>query len=117
RDPRPAHDGGGIGSVNTSQYTVKNEPRRQASTKPPYRLMTMAEIAAVPKNGFKLVSTFSGCGGSCLGFEMLGFEVLWANEFIPAAREVYALNHPAVILDDRDIRAVKPEEILTVIGK
>ena len=53
----------------------------------------MAEIAAIPKNGYKVVSTFSGCGGSCLGFEMAGFEVLWANEFIPAAQKTYLANH------------------------
>ncbi len=46
----------------------------------------MAEIAAVPWNGFSVVSTFAGCGGSCLGYRMAGFRVLWASEFIPAAQ-------------------------------
>lgn len=77
----------------------------------------MVEIAAVRgSNGLSLVSTFSGCGGSCLGFEMAGYRVLWANEFVPAARETYARNHPGVVLDGRDIREVKPEEILEVAG-
>ena len=30
----------------------------------------MEEIAAIPANGFKAVSTFSGCGGSSLGYRM-----------------------------------------------
>lgn len=78
----------------------------------------MAEIGAlIGTNGLEIVSTFSGCGGSCLGFEMAGYRVRWANEFVPAAREVYALNHPGVVLDPRDIRAIKPEEILSAIGK
>lgn len=78
----------------------------------------MAEIGAlIGTNGLEVVSTFSGAGGSCLGFEMAGYRVRWANEFVPAAREVYALNHPDVVLDPRDIRAIKPEEILSVIGK
>jgi DNA (cytosine-5)-methyltransferase 1 len=33
--------------------------------KPPYQVPTMAEIAVLPANGFKVASTFSGCGGSC----------------------------------------------------
>jgi DNA (cytosine-5)-methyltransferase 1 len=77
----------------------------------------MAEIAAVPPNGFTVMSTFSGCGGSCLGFELAGFRVLWANEFVPAAREVYALNHPGVLLDPRNIRQVTAEEILAAAGR
>jgi len=64
----------------------------------------MTEIAAVPANGLRAVSTFSGCGGSCLGYRMAGFQVLWANEFIPAAAEVYWANHPDTILDTRDNR-------------
>ena len=32
--------------------------------KPPYRVPSMAEVAAVPWNGFKVCSTFAGCGGS-----------------------------------------------------
>jgi DNA (cytosine-5)-methyltransferase 1 len=54
----------------------------------------MTEIAAVPWNGLNVVSTFSGCGGSCLGFRMAGYRVVWANEFIPAAAETYRANHP-----------------------
>lgn len=77
----------------------------------------MEEIRAIPWNGYSVVSTFSGCGGSCLGFEMAGYRVLWANEFVPAAQEVYRLNHPGVILDTQDIRQVQPKAILAAIGK
>ena len=76
----------------------------------------MQEIAALPWNGFNAISTFSGCGGSSLGYKMAGFKVLWANEFIPAAQEVYRLNHPSTILDTRDIRQVQPQDILDAIG-
>lgn len=76
----------------------------------------MAEIAAVPWNGYTAVSTFSGCGGSSLGYKMAGFRVLWANEFIPAAQETYRANHPATILDTRDIRHVTGAHILNAIG-
>ncbi len=76
----------------------------------------MAEIAAVPWNGFKVASTFSGCGGSCLGYRMAGFRVAWASEFIPAAAQTYRLNHPGTILDTRDIRKVRSVDILDATG-
>ena len=86
-------------------------------TKPPFRVPLMAEISAARgTNSYRGVSTFSGCGGSCLGFELAGFEVLWASEFIEAAREVYQLNHPGVPVDARDVRDVRPEEILEACG-
>lgn len=84
--------------------------------KPPYRVPSMQEIADLPWNGYNVVSTFSGCGGSCLGFKMAGFKVLWANEFIPAAQDTYRANHKGTILDTRDIRKVQAQDILDRIG-
>lgn len=100
-----------------SEVRLSVERQAEVIDKPPYRVPSMAEIAALPWNGYSVVSTFSGCGGSCLGFEMAGYRVLWANEFIPAAQEVYRLNHPNVILSTADIRQVQPEQILAAIGK
>ena len=86
-------------------------------TKPPYRVPTMAEIAAVPANGYNLVSTFSGAGGSCLGFRMAGFTVAWASEFIGPAAETYRANAaPGTPLDTRDIRQVQPGDVLDAAG-
>ncbi|MCI0408737.1 MAG: DNA cytosine methyltransferase, partial [Acidobacteria bacterium] len=115
----------GVKGLNASHFEVEfyrteePPPMMPASdnAKPPYGVPSMEEIKAVPWNGFTVVSTFSGCGGSCLGFEMAGFKVLWANEFIPAAQETYRANHPDTILDTRDIRQVRPEDILEAIGK
>lgn len=76
----------------------------------------MEEIVAIPWNGFNAISTFSGCGGSSLGYKMAGFKVLWASEFIPAAQDTYRANYPNTILDTRDIRQVQSQEILDVIG-
>jgi DNA (cytosine-5)-methyltransferase 1 len=86
------------------------------TSKPPYCIPSMAEIAAVPFNGYRVASTFSGCGGSSLGYRMAGFKVAWANEFIPAARDTYRANFPATRLDERDIRQVEPREILDAAG-
>lgn len=84
--------------------------------KPPYRVPSMTDVNALPWNGYNVVSTFSGAGGSCLGYRMAGFRVLWANEFIPAAQDTYRLNHPTSILDIRDIRTVQPDDILQQTG-
>jgi DNA (cytosine-5)-methyltransferase 1 len=83
--------------------------------KPPYKVPSMAEIEAIPWNGYNVVSTFSGGGGSCLGYRMAGYHVLWAYEFVEEAQRTYRANHPGTILDTRDIRQVKPEEILEAI--
>ncbi|NUB15660.1 DNA (cytosine-5-)-methyltransferase [Azospirillum brasilense] len=87
------------------------------TSKPPYRVPSMEEIAALPWNGFTAASTFSGGGGSSLGYRMAGFRVAWASEFIEAARDTYRANAaPYTVLDPRDIRQVKPEDILSAIG-
>jgi len=83
--------------------------------KPPYRIPLMSEIRELPWNGFNAISTFSGCGGSSLGYKMAGFKLLWASEFIPAAQATYRANHDGTILDTRDIMAVKPDDILSAI--
>jgi len=84
--------------------------------KPPYHIPSMREIQRLPWNGFKVASLFSGCGGSCLGYRMAGFRVVWANEFVPSAQESYRANMGrGCILDCRDLRQVKPGDILKAL--
>lgn len=40
----------------------------------------------------KVVSTFTGCGGLDLGFEMEGFQTVWANDFNELACDTYRHN-------------------------
>ena len=116
--PAPTVMAYGIGSVNTSQYSI--EITNQMDTKemkPPYKVPSMEEIRALPWNGFTAASTFSGCGGSSTGYRMAGFKLLWASEFIDAARDSYKANAaPHTIVDGRDIREVQPEDILKATG-
>lgn len=84
--------------------------------KPAYRVPSMTEIKALPWNGFKVASTFSGCGGSCLGYRMAGYRVVYANEFIEEAQRTYKANHPNSFLDTRDIRQVKAVDVLEKAG-
>jgi DNA (cytosine-5)-methyltransferase 1 len=87
-------------------------------TKPPYRVPSMAEIKSGKWNGFDAASTFSGCGGSSLGYRMAGFRLLWANEFVPAARETYLANAaPYTVVDGSDVRALKVADVLTAMNK
>jgi DNA (cytosine-5)-methyltransferase 1 len=84
-------------------------------TKPPYRVPLMAELPEL--NGLRAISTFSGCGGSSTGYRMAGFKIVWASEFVEAARDSYRANmDPETILDDRDIRLVSSDDILASTG-
>lgn len=89
----------------------------EVQEKPPYRVPSMAEVAAVPWNGMTVASTFSGCGGSCLGYRMAGFRVGWANEFVPSAQDSYRANMAeGSFLDPRDVKMVKPGDVLRRLG-
>jgi DNA (cytosine-5)-methyltransferase 1 len=76
----------------------------------------MEQIAAIPLNGYRAISTFSGCGGSSLGYRMAGFKIVWANEFIKSAAASYRANFPETTIDPRDIRQVTPAAILRATG-
>lgn len=85
--------------------------------RPPYVVPSMAEVASVPRNGYRVASTFAGAGGSSTGYRMAGFEVVYANEFVPAAADTYRANMAAgTVLDSRDVRLVKPGDVLDELG-
>lgn len=75
----------------------------------------MAAIKATPANGYQVVSTFSGCGGTCLGFRMAGFTTVYASEFVAAARDTYQANH-GIAPDPRDIREVIGASVRQLAG-
>jgi DNA (cytosine-5)-methyltransferase 1 len=88
-----------------------------SAAKPPYRVPSMAEVRALPWNGLVAASTFSGCGGSSLGYRMAGFRMLWASEFVPAARDSYRANAADyTVLDGRDIREATAADVLAGTG-
>lgn len=76
----------------------------------------MTEIEHIPWNSYNVVSTFSGAGGSCLGYRMAGYKVRWANEFIPAAQDTYRANHKDTFLNTKDIREVTADDIFKESG-
>lgn len=77
-------------------------------------LYHMPSIEAINKKKKKFTgaSFFSGCGGSSTGHKMAGINILYANEFIPAAQDTYEKNAPTTFMDRRDIRNVTVKEVL-----
>jgi DNA (cytosine-5)-methyltransferase 1 len=85
--------------------------------KPRYNIPSMSEIESIKgTNGLNVASFFSGGGGSCLGFEMAGYNILSASEFVEEARNTYSLNHHGTPIDGRDIRQVTAKDVFELAG-
>jgi len=55
------------------------------------------------KSDFNVISTFSGCGGSSLGYKMVGGKILLAVEFNDNAVKTYKINFPDTPIYHGDI--------------
>ncbi|MEZ5951204.1 MAG: DNA cytosine methyltransferase [Planctomycetaceae bacterium] len=60
----------------------------------------------------KIISTFSGCGGSSLGYKQAGGKVLLAVEYDDHAAACYRANFPDTKLYHGDIANLSGEEVL-----
>ncbi|TXH14447.1 MAG: DNA cytosine methyltransferase [Hyphomicrobiaceae bacterium] len=65
---------------------------------------------------FTVVSTFSGCGGSCLGYKMAGGKLLLAVEWDDNAVETYRANFPDVPIFHGDIAKLSVERVFELTG-
>jgi DNA (cytosine-5)-methyltransferase 1 len=65
---------------------------------------------------YKVISTFSGCGGSSEGYKLAGLNVLGSVEFIDFQAQNYRLNHPNTRLYEEDIRKLDPKKIMLDLG-
>lgn len=72
---------------------------RVAAPKSSYALM------AVPK--VRVISLFSGCGGSDYALQREGYEIVWANDIWPLAAEIYAENTKSNAIRVGDIKTFK----------
>lgn len=78
-----------------------------------YSVPLLSEVRkGIGSNGFTAISTFSGCGGSCLGLEMAGYKILAASEFVEEARLTYNANHLGVPVSPLDIRELRGQDLL-----
>ena len=60
----------------------------------------------------KVISTFSGVGGSSLGYKLAGCKVLVACEFVELAAKNYRLNFPDTNVVELDIRQVSGDFLM-----
>jgi DNA (cytosine-5)-methyltransferase 1 len=65
---------------------------------------------------FKVISTFSGCGGSSLGYKMADGKVLLAVEWDDNAVETYRLNFPDTPIFHGDIAKLSVDECCRLAG-
>lgn len=65
---------------------------------------------------YTVVDTFSGAGGSSLGWKLANFKELLAVEFDPDAVTTFRMNFPEVNLYAGDIAKLSGEEALRITG-
>lgn len=82
----------------------------------PYTLDEVKEESS--KELFTVITTFAGGGGSSTGYKLAGGEILFANEFIPAAVDTYKSNYPETPLEMVDIRKItKKSKLIKIFEK
>lgn len=64
----------------------------------------------------KLVSLFSGAGGLDLGFEKVGFETVFANEYDRTIWSTFRANFPGAVLDERSIVDIPASDVPAAEG-
>lgn len=85
--------------------------------KPKYSVPLIKDIKQIPHNGFNVISTFAGGGGSSTGYRMAGYKILLANEFVDEAQKTYKANKSdSTILDGSDIRDTSGLDFLDKVG-
>ena len=68
------------------------------------------------KNKPTVISTFSGCGGSSMGYHLAGYDVLLAVEMNNHAVETYKLNFPDTQVYHGDIHDLSVQQVLDMTG-
>jgi len=63
-----------------------------------------------------VISTFSGCGGSSLGYKMAGYDVRLACEWDDHAVETYRANFPATPVYHGDVSELMADEAMELAG-
>lgn len=63
-----------------------------------------------------VMELFCGCGGTSLGFEMAGFEIVLGSDILIPAIETFRHNHPYASTILGDIKKITPEQVLDFLG-
>ena len=80
----------------------------------PYYMMDV-EISSSRKL-FNVISTFSGGGGSSIGYKLAGGYVIVANEFVEEASKTYLENSPQTIMLNDDIKELSGKDFLKTVN-
>jgi len=80
----------------------------------PYKMKDVHDASNQEK--FKVISTFSGAGGSSTGYKLSGGKVLVANEFVLEAARSYAENYPDTVILPGDIKELSGKDFLDAAG-
>ena len=63
-----------------------------------------------------VVELFCGCGGTSLGFEMAGFELILGSDIHTPSIQTFKSNHPKSSIITGDIKKIKPEQLNELIN-
>jgi DNA (cytosine-5)-methyltransferase 1 len=74
----------------------------------------LADGYIMPRNGYKVFSTFACGGGSTMGYKLAGFEMLGICEIDPQMARIYKQNHKPKMVYLEDIRVFRKREDLPV---
>jgi DNA (cytosine-5)-methyltransferase 1 len=96
-----------VGKTGKCGKTVKGE-KKDRGKRGCEQVIISNEIRGAKKLP-RLVSLFSGCGGLDKGFELAGFERVFANDFDKDAQRVFKKNLGDI--DPRDIRTIPSSDI------
>lgn len=79
--------------------------------------LTVADVTEAKRHAtVNTIGTFSGCGGSSIGWTLAGANVMWANEFEPAAYKAYKALFPVTPVNTLSITEVTGDMIRTETG-
>lgn len=75
-------------------------------------------IKGKPKNNDKpiVAEFFCGCGGTSIGFEMAGYQVVLGCDILQPAIGTFRTNHPDVSTILGDLRKVTEDQVLDILG-
>jgi DNA (cytosine-5)-methyltransferase 1 len=79
-----------------------------------YNIPLLSELNNILINNYKVISTFSGCGGSSLGYKYAGFNVITAIDFNENAINTYKLNFPNLNVLFEDINKIESQYLLNI---
>ena len=76
-----------------------------------YKQWKLSDLKDIPKNKYKVFSTFSCGGGSTMGYKLSGFDVIGINEIDPLMVKIYTSNFSPKYIFEEDIRTLYKKEL------